>query len=108
MLLAVIAITMGILAYRISLAVEDNKFEAKVRIICQERVYTYSRSKLIVSTIAHQAFLQFDGVARQVIAVSQINAMNIFQQYQTIALQLTAHGLHTTSTTWPYVRLPYF
>ena len=33
--------------------------------------------------------------------------MNIFQQYQTIALQLTAHGLHT-STTWPYVRLPYF
>ena len=36
-LLAVIAITMGILAYRISLAVEDNKFEAKVRIICRER-----------------------------------------------------------------------
>ena len=50
---------------------------------------------------------QFTDFARQVTEVSQINAMNIFLRYQTMASQLTAFGLHI-GTPWPYVQMPSF
>lgn len=53
------------------------------------------------------SLLQFDDFARQVIEVTQINAQNIFERYQTMGRQLTAYALATNST-WPFVQMPMF
>jgi hypothetical protein len=54
---------------------------------------------------------QFNDFARQVIEVSQINARNIFEEFQTMGRQLTAHSMMMAQQgqpNWPLVQLSQF
>ena len=57
--------------------------------------------------MSHFLLRQFDDFARQVIDVSQINAKNIFERYQTMSRHLTAYGLESEAS-WPFVQMPQY
>jgi hypothetical protein len=51
--------------------------------------------------------LKFEDFANEVISVSQINAIHIFDTFQTFSLQVTAFAIGTNAT-WPFVAVPQF